>query len=94
MSSTGFTILSAILSSINSPFALTALWTTFLEAVSKASSPVSNNCFSYLLDRFLMNKESPYPLTLFRIGEGKKVSPLPPPTSCVPVTSTNYKRRN
>ena len=37
------------------------LWTTSLEAVFGASSPVSNNCYSY----FLANDKNPYPLTYF-----------------------------
>ena len=67
----GFTILSAILFSMNSPVASVALRTTFLEAVFRASSPVlaavSNNCFPYLLDRFLANHKNPYPLTYFLV---------------------------
>ena len=49
ISSTSFTTLSAILFPINTPAASTALYATFLVAVFSASSPVSNNCFSYLL---------------------------------------------
>ena len=69
ISSTGscFTILSsfdlvttpAILFPINS----SVLWTTFLEAVFKAYSPVSNNYFLY----FLSNDGNPYPLTYFLV---------------------------
>ena len=57
----GFTILSAILFLKNSPVASAALWTTFLEAVFKAASSVSNNCFLYLFEEFLANDENPYP---------------------------------
>ena len=59
------TILSAILFPINSPVASAALWSTFLEEVVKASSPVFNNCFPYFLDRFLANDKNIYPLTYF-----------------------------
>ena len=55
-----FTILSAVLFPINSPVASVALWTTFLEAVFKEFSPVSNNCFLYLLEKFLANDKNPY----------------------------------
>ena len=65
----GFTILSAILFPMNSAVASVVLWTTFLEAVFRASSPVlvavSNNCFQYLSERFLANDKNPYPLTYF-----------------------------
>ena len=47
----------AILFSKNSP----ASWTTFLEAVFREPSPVSNNCLLY----FLANHENPYPFTYF-----------------------------
>ena len=40
-----------------------ALWTTFLEAIFKESSLVSNNCF--LL--FLANDKNLYPLTYFLV---------------------------
>ena len=60
-----FTIFPAILFSIDSPVASAALWTTFLETVFRASSPVSNNCFLYLLEKFLANDKNPYPLTYF-----------------------------
>ena len=54
---------SAILSPKNSP----VLWTTFLEAVFKESGPVSNNWFLCLLDKFLANDKSPYPLVYFLV---------------------------
>ena len=60
-----FTILSSYklvtASAILFPKILPALWTTFSEAASKESSPVSNNCFLY----FLSNDKNPYPLTYF-----------------------------
>ena len=59
----GFTILSAILLPINSPATSAALWTTFLRAVFRASSPVSYYCFQY----FLANDKNPYPLTYFLV---------------------------
>ena len=37
--------------------------TTFLKEVFKESSLVSNDCFLYLLNRFLANDINPYPLT-------------------------------
>ena len=56
---------------INSPIASAALWTTFLEADFRASSPVfvavSNNCFPYLLDIFFVNDKNPYPLIYFLV---------------------------
>ena len=56
---------------MNSPVASAALSTTFSEAVFRAPSPVlvteSNNCFPYLLDRFLTNDKSPYTLMSFLV---------------------------
>ena len=62
VTSFGFTILSAILFPINPSVASAVLWTTFFELVFKASShaAVSNNCFTYLLDKFLANDKNPY----------------------------------
>ena len=57
VSSFELTIVSAILFHTNLP----ALWTNFLEAVFRASSSVSNNCFSY----FLENEKYLHPLTYF-----------------------------
>ena len=37
----------------------------FLEAIFKGPGPVYNNCFLYLLDKFLANNKNPYPLTYF-----------------------------
>ena len=53
----------AILSPKNS----LVLWTTFLEEVFKESSPVSNNCFLCLLEKFLANDKNPYPLRYFLV---------------------------
>ena len=70
-SSTGFdfTILAGILLPMNSPVASAVLWTTFWEAVFRASisvlAAVSNNCFPCLLDIFLSNDKNPDPLTYF-----------------------------
>ena len=50
---------SAVLFPKNSP----ALWTIFLEAVFKESSPLSNICFSY----FLVNYKNPHHLTHFLV---------------------------
>ena len=67
----GFTILPAILFPIDSPVPSAALWTTFLEVVFRASSPVlvavSNKCLPYLLDRFLANEKNPDPLMHFLV---------------------------
>ena len=41
----------------------------FLEENFKASVPVSNNCFLYLLDNFLANDSNPYPLKYFSVVE-------------------------
>ena len=62
-----FAIFSAILFPINLPLASAALWTYFLEAIFKASSPVSNNCFLYLFEKFLANNKNPYRLTYFLV---------------------------
>ena len=43
----------------NSP----TLWTTYF----KESSFISNNCFLYLLEKFLANDRTPYPLTYFLV---------------------------
>ena len=47
---------------MNSLFASAAIWTNFLEAVYRTSSPafaaVSVNRFTYLLDRFLENDKT------------------------------------
>ena len=59
----GFIILSAILSPLNLPVASAALWTTFLELIFRASSPVSNNCFLY----FLANDKNQHLLTYFLV---------------------------
>ena len=37
----------------------------FFEAVFKESSPVFNDCFLYLLDKFIANDKTSYPLTYF-----------------------------
>ena len=58
-------ILSAILFPISSPAASAALWTTFLEAISEASSSASKNYFLYLLQKVLTNDKNPYPLIYF-----------------------------
>ena len=67
----GFTILSsfnlATASAILFPINLPVLWTTFSEAVFKESSPVSYNCFLYLLDTFLVNDKNSYRLTYFLV---------------------------
>ena len=63
----GFTSLSAILFPINATVASAALWVTVLEAVFKAYSPASNNCFVYLFDKFLENDKDPYSLKYFLI---------------------------
>ena len=52
---------------INSPVASSALWSSFMEAVFRASSLVSNNCFLHLLEKFIANDKSPYPLTYFLV---------------------------
>ena len=58
-----------ILFPINLPIASAALCSNFYEEVLKAFSPVvvavSNNCFPYLLNRFLENDKKPCPLTYF-----------------------------
>ena len=59
LSSSEYVTVSAILFPINSP----ALSITFLEAVFKESSPVSNNWFLY----FLTNYKNLYPLTYFLV---------------------------
>ena len=57
--SSGFKIFPTILFRINSPVASAALWTTFLEAVFRAFSPVFNNCFVlYFLEKFLANDKN------------------------------------
>ena len=58
----GLTILSAILfPMLQLPYGI------LFFALKTASSPifvvVSNNCFPYLVDRFLANDKNPYPLT-------------------------------
>ena len=45
------------------PKNLPALWTTFFRGGFKESSPVSNNCFLYLL----ANDKNPNPLTYFLV---------------------------
>ena len=75
----GFKILSEILFSIISPIASAVLWTTLLKAVLRASSPVSvavsNNCFPYLLERFVGNDKNPYLLTLFSCSWLCRITP-------------------
>ena len=56
-----------ILFPINSLVSSAALWTTFLGAFFKASSPVSSNQFLYFLDKFPANYKNPYPLTYFLV---------------------------
>ena len=50
---------------MNSPVASATLWITFLEAVFKEYSPLPNNCFLYLSDKFLANDRNVYLLTYF-----------------------------
>ena len=64
LSSFALVTASAILFPINSSVTLAALWTTFLEAVLRTSSPVSNNC---LFLHFLANDKNLYPLTYFLV---------------------------
>ena len=72
ISSTGF-VFTILLSyklvtlSILFPKISPVLWTTFLEAVFKESSSVSNNCFLYSLDKVPSNDKNPYPLTYFLV---------------------------
>ena len=69
ISSTGscFTILSSLdlvtVSAILFPKNSHVLWTTFLEAVTRASIPASSNCFLY----FLVIDKNPYILTYFLV---------------------------
>ena len=63
----GFTILLAILFPKNSPVASAALRITFVLAVFQAFIPACNNCFQYLLDKFLANDKNPHPLTYFLV---------------------------